>query len=944
MGGFCDLVASPAQAQRHHTLFGPQTPARHLPFTSLCTIPCPRRQLGMLLPNLFWPPTVYFLSVRNRRMYRAVHESERLPLGEEQGPTHSKWAMTLAAIGVGVLVVTVSVNRSATSSLWTATSISSAAQSTQSFLSTPQRPGYVSMPVKLVSSGAAQHLTKSSGAANRMDTSHIVVPTGTSQMSLASVLMMTAVATIAAGWAWIRKGHGHSEPLAMVAISGERLHADVQSSIITGSQRLNKLTVLYASTAMDAPANPLLDQSGLPRFGSIGAENVKPAVTKVLANLRADFKVLEEHISTVPVEKMYKELIEGMEKLSAPLEYSWGVVGHLLGVKNSPELREVHEAMQGDVITTSQALGQSLPVYNALQALKADAAAWDNLEGPQQRIVEASLRSMKHSGVGLEGEQLKKFNQIALDLATLSTKFSNNVLDSTKAFTLTLTEKEQIAGLPASALALYAQTAKMKGHENATPENGPWVIGLDIPAYMPAMQHLKDGSVREQLYRAYVSRASTGDQDNAPIISQILKLKKQRAQMLGYNTAADMSIASKMAGSVEDVDNLSEMLRIASFDAAKRELADVQAFAEKNGFQGKLALWDVPYWSERQKEALYTITAEELKPYFALPMVLQGLFDLCERIFNVKIVAADGQAEVWHEDVRFFKIEENGEHIASFYLDPYSRPENKRGGAWMGVCQGSSKVMNRKPVAYLTCNGSPPAGDVPSLMPFQEVTTLFHEMGHGLQHMLTRVQDAEAAGISGVEWDAVELPSQFMENWCYDRATLFGFAKHYSTGEPLPEEMFQKLVAQKNYNSGMAMLRQINFQQIDMQLHSRYDPDDPSAGTSFDVMQSMADKYAVIPPLPEDRFLCTFGHIFAGGYSAGYYSYKWAEVMSADAFAAFEEVGLENEEAVREVGKRFRETVLALGGGKHPSDVYREFRGRDPTPDALIRHNGLATN
>ena len=279
----------------------------------------------------------------------------------------------------------------------------------------------------------------------------------------------------------------------------------------------------------------------------------------------------------------------------------------------------------------------------------------------------------------------------------------------------------------------------------------------------------------------------------------------------------------------------------------------------------------------------------------------------------------------------------------AFYLDPYSRPENKRGGAWMGVCQGASRVLDRKPVAYLICNGSPPVGDVPSLMTFQEVTTLFHETGHGLQHMLTRVKDAEAAGISNVEWDAVELPSQFMENWCYDRPTLFDFAKHYSTGEPLPVPMYEKLVAQKNYNSGMAMLRQVFFQQIDMELHARYDPNHPSAGTPFDVMQSMAGKYSAIPLLPEDRFLCTFGHIFAGGYSAGYYSYKWAEVMSADAFAAFEEVGLDNGDAVRGVGKRFRETVLALGGGKHPSEVYYAFRGRDPTPDALVRHNGLAT-
>ena len=662
----------------------------------------------------------------------------------------------------------------------------------------------------------------------------------------------------------------------------------------------------------------------------------------MLAALEADFQKLQDKAASVPVAEVYPVAVEQMEVLSARLEYAWGVVGHLLGVKDSDALRDVHEAVQPRVVMATQLLGQSVPLYTAMEAVRADAGAWGRLEEPQRRIVEASLRSMRHSGVGLGGDRLERFNRIALRLAELGTRFSNNVLDSTKAFALTLTDKGQVAGLPETALGLYAQTAKSKGHPGADPQNGPWVITLDAPAYMPAMQHLTDRGLREDLYRAFVSRASTGDQDNAPVIGEILTLKRQRAQMLGYATAADMSMASKMAESVEEVDRLSEMLRAASFDSAKRELADVQAFAEKNGFEGTLALWDVAYWAERQKEALYAITDEELRPYFALPLVLRGLFDLCERLFAVQVVEADGEAEVWHADVRFFKVVEEGEHIASFYLDPYSRPEDKQGGAWMDVCVGASKVLGRKPVAYLTCNGSPPVGDVPSLMTFQEVTTLFHEAGHGLQHMLTRVTDAEAAGINNVEWDAVELPSQFMENWCYDRATLYGFARHYRTGEPLPEALFHKLVAQKNYNSGLGMLRQVYLQQLDIELHARYDPEDASAGTPFDVMQSMAGKYSVIPPLPEDRFLCTFGHIFAGGYDAGYYSYKWAEVMSADAFAAFEAVGLEDEEAVRAVGRRFRETVLALGGGRHPKDVYREFRGRDPTPDALIGHYGLS--
>ncbi len=386
------------------------------------------------------------------------------------------------------------------------------------------------------------------------------------------------------------------------------------------------------------------------------------------------------------------------------------------------------------------------------------------------------------------------------------------------------------------------------------------------------------------------------------------------------------------------------MLREKALPAAKKELEVLTEFAKSNGFDGEsLALWDVPYWSERQSEKLFGFEEEELRPYFALPNVLSGLFGLCSRIFDVRIEEAKGDAPVWHPDVQFFKVLDGptGEHLASFYLDPYARPEDKRGGAWMGTCVGSSKVLDRKPVAYLTCNGSPPVDGKPSLMTFNEVTTLFHETGHGLQHMLTEVEHAPAAGINGVEWDAVELPSQFMENWCYDEGTVYGagMATHYETGEPLPRDLFDQLCAQRTYMAGSGMLRQLYFGVLDMELHHRYDP--KGKESPFDVQKKIAAQYTVLPPLDDDRFLCAFSHIFAGGYSAGYYSYKWAEVLSADAFAAFEEVGLENEEAVRETGRRFRKTVLALGGGRHPSDVFRDFRGRDPSPDALLKHSGL---
>merc|ERR1719353_1697577 len=384
------------------------------------------------------------------------------------------------------------------------------------------------------------------------------------------------------------------------------------------------------------------------------------------------------------------------------------------------------------------------------------------------------------------------------------------------------------------------------------------------------------------------------------------------------------------------------MLAAKARPAAFAELEALTTFAKSRGFEGEsLSLWDVPFWSERQSEEIFGFEEEELRPYFALPNVLDGLFALNKRLFGIDIVEATTDAPLWHPDVQFFHVndESSGEHIASFYLDPYARPENKRGGAWMDVCVGRSSVEGTKPVAYLTCNGSPPVDGKPSLMTFSEVTTLFHETGHGLQHMLTTVPHKPAAGIEGVEWDAVELPSQFMENFCYDEPTLYGMAKHYESGEPMPKELYQKLCEQKTYQAGMGLVRQLFFGALDMALHHRYDPN--GSMTPFEVQHELAQRFTVIPPLPEDRFLCGFGHIFAGGYSAGYYSYKWAEVLSADAYAAFEEVGLENEEAVRAVGRRFRETVLSLGGGTHPSEVFRAFRGRDPSPDALLRHSGL---
>jgi oligopeptidase A len=681
--------------------------------------------------------------------------------------------------------------------------------------------------------------------------------------------------------------------------------------------------------------NPLLIGKGLPPFEQIKPEQIVPAITQILAELDKQLADLEANLTP-----SWDGLVEPLTKIEERLTWSWSIVGHLMGVKNSPELREAYETVQPEIIKFVSKLGQSKPIYEGFKAIKAK--EWDNLEPAQKRIVEAAIKDAELAGVGLEGEEKERFNQIDLELGELSTKFSNNVLDATKAFKLKLTKPEEIDGLPSSALSLSAQAARADGEENATPENGPWLITLDFPSYVPFLKYAKNRELREQIYKAFISRASSGDLNNNPAIDRILELRKQKAALLGYQSFAELSLAKKMAPNVEAVEKLSEELRQASYDAAVKDLAELKAFAGDED----LKHWDIAYWAEKQQEAKFAFNEEELRPYFALPQVLEGLFGLAKRIFGVTITAADGQAPVWHSDVRYFQVaDETGTKIAYFYLDPYSRPAEKRGGAWMDDCIGRAKLaengqnITRLPVAYLVCNQTPPVDDKPSLMTFMEVTTLFHEFGHGLQHMLTKVDYSGAAGINNVEWDAVELPSQFMENWCYDRATLFGMAKHYETGETLPEHYYEKLLAARNYMSGSGMLRQLHFGLVDIELHHRYAPGGKE--TVKQVRDRLAKTTMVIPPLPEDSFLCSFGHIFSGGYAAGYYSYKWAEVLSADAFAAFEEAGLENESAIASVGKHFCDTVLGLGGSIHPMEVFKAFRGREPQTEPLLRHSGL---
>ncbi|MBL1211639.1 M3 family metallopeptidase [Geminocystis sp. GBBB08] len=682
--------------------------------------------------------------------------------------------------------------------------------------------------------------------------------------------------------------------------------------------------------------NPLLIGEGLPPFNDIKVDHILPAIKQLLTELEIELSQLEASFQPT-----WQGLVTPLNRLEDRLRWSWGIIGHLMGVKNSPELRTAYETVQPELVKFANRLSQSKALYEGFTKIR-NSQEWNNFESAQKRIIESAIKEAELSGVALEGEKKERFNQIQLELAELSTKFSNNVLDSTKAFKLRLTTVDEVDGLPASLLSLSAQTARMEGDEDATLENGPWVITLDYPSYGPFLKFSRRRDLREKVYRAFISRAASGEFDNNPLIKKILTLKQELAQILGYSNYAQVSLAKKMADNVESVEKLLEELRVVSYSSALKDLQELKEFAKVDD----LNTWDVSYWAEKQRETKFNFTEEELRPYFSLNQVLEGLFGLAKRIFGVTITPTDGEAPVWHEDVKYFQVaDENNEVIAHFYLDAYSRPSEKRGGAWMDDCLGRAKfeqdgkIITRLPVAYLTCNQTPPIDGKPSLMTFGEVETLFHEFGHGLQHMLTKIDYIGASGINNVEWDAVELPSQFMENWCLEKNTLFGMAKHYQTGETLPYHYYEKLLASKNYMSGSAMLRQIHFSLVDLELHSHYNPN--GTETPHQVRDRIAKTTTVMPPLPEDQFLCSFGHIFAGGYSAGYYSYKWAEVLSADAFSAFEEVGLDDQLAIAKVGRRFRDTVLALGGSLSPMEIFKQFRGRQPNTKPLLTHSGL---
>jgi oligopeptidase A len=705
-----------------------------------------------------------------------------------------------------------------------------------------------------------------------------------------------------------------------------------------------------------------MQREGLPAFDALLPEHVVPGVEASLAEVGEAFDALE-----AGAEPTWDGLIKPMEDIGRVFEYCWGPIGHLMAVKNSDDLRDAYMAAQPMVVQLGLRMSQSKPVYDALVALK-DGDEWGKLDLAQQRIVESKIRDMKLSGVALQGDAKKRYLEIAERLSALSTEFSNHVLDATKAFELIITDSTDAEGwtttLRAMASASYnekmadgmgvppvdqdregsddGRDAHPTSEEASTPEAGPWRITLAGPSFVAFMQHSRNRDQREQVYRAFVSRATQGDLDNGPLIVETLKLRKEKAGLLGYNTHAEISLATKMAGTVDRVQGMFDELTSASKPGMQQDLEDLRAFAQAQGEDRELMHWDIAFWAERMREQKFDYTDEELRPYFPLPRVMDGLFGICKKLFDVTFERNDEAAPKWHADVSFYNVvNEQGETIASFYFDPYSRPADKSGGAWVNGCV-SRRVVDGKtinPVYHVICNGTNPADGKPSLMSFDEVITLFHEFGHALQGMLTEIDYADAAGLSGIEWDAVEICSQFMENWCYDKPTLTGMTQHVETGDALPDALFDKLMKARTYRAGSNLMRQMCLGVTDMTLHTTFDTEGEQ--TYIDAYRGVAQDYTPLPPLEEDNFLCAFGHIFAGGYSAGYYSYKWSEVLSADCFGAFEEAGLDDDGKVKELGQRFKDTFLKRGGGEHPMEVFKAFRGREPETAALLRHNGL---
>ncbi|MFW7381652.1 MAG: M3 family metallopeptidase [Oligoflexus sp.] len=690
---------------------------------------------------------------------------------------------------------------------------------------------------------------------------------------------------------------------------------------------------------MTAAPNPLLHNLKLPAFDKIEPQHVIPAVETILNDCEQELAAIEAKENAT-----WNSLVAPMEAMSRRFGAVWGPVTHLVNVKNSQPLRDAFNQVLPRVVKFSLQFSQSQPIHRSLKKIQ-KSKEWADLTKSQRRMLENKIRDAEFSGIGLEGKERERFNEISHRLSELGTQFSNHVLDATKEYALIIENAKDMEGIPDSFLGMWAENynQRKKPKKEATASSGPWAISLDYASYEPFLKYCQNRKLREELYRANVTKASSGSFDNTANIYEILRLRREQAQLLGYQTYAELSLAKKMAGSVERVEELLLKLRDSSRDFAIKEVDDLKAFAKEDGLAEEFQNWDYQFYTERQRKKLFDFSDEAVRPYFPLPRVLDGLFQLVHKLFGISVKESENPVTTWHPDVTYYDIfDESGKKIAGFFLDPYSRPENKRGGAWMDTCidRGYYEGELFLPVAYLICNGTPPSKTQVSTLSFREVETLFHEFGHGLQHMLTQVNESSVAGINGIEWDAVELPSQFMENWCYHKPILLSLTKHVTTGETMPDEIFEKIAKARTFHAALGMVRQLHFGVIDLELHHRFDPN--SDGNIFEINRKIASQVTAMQPIPEDRFLCSFSHIFAGGYAAGYYSYKWAEVLSADAFSRFEEHGLDDEKNIQNIGREFRDTVLALGGSDHPMTVFKAFRGREPQIEALLRHNGLA--
>ncbi|MFE8100242.1 oligopeptidase A [Brenneria goodwinii] len=676
--------------------------------------------------------------------------------------------------------------------------------------------------------------------------------------------------------------------------------------------------------------NPLLSPFTLPPFSKIKTEDIVPAVKDALEACRQTV----EKVVAQPGPFTWDNLCQPLADSDDRLGRIFSPIGHLNAVKNSPELRSAYEQCLPLLSEHSTWVGQHAGLYQAYRSLK-EGEHYAAMSVAQKKAVDNALRDFELSGIGLPPEKQKRYGEIAARQSELGSQFSNNVLDATMGWSKLITDVSELEGMPESALAAAKAQAEAK-------EQDGWLLTLDMPNYLPVMTYCANQALREEMYRAYTTRASdqgpnAGKWDNSDIMAEKLALRHELAQLLGFASYAHKSLATKMAENPQQViDFLSDLAKRAR-PQAEEELAQLRAFAKEHYGVEELQPWDISYYSEQQKQHLYSISDEQLRPYFPEQRVVEGLFEVVKRIYGITAKERK-DVDVWHPEVRFFDLfDENGELRGSFYLDLYAR-EHKRGGAWMDDCVGNLRKGDgelQKPVAYLTCNFNRPVNGKPALFTHDEVTTLFHEFGHGLHHMLTRIDTAGVAGISGVPWDAVELPSQFMENWCWEPEALAFISGHYETGEPLPQELLDKMLAAKNYQAALFILRQLEFGLFDFRLHAEFDP--AKGAQILPTLAEVKAQVAVVPSPSWGRFPHAFSHIFAGGYAAGYYSYLWADVLAADAYSRFQEEGIFN----RATGQSFLDNILSRGGSEEPMVLFKRFRGREPRLDAMLRHYGI---